>query len=73
MQRSEVKTEERVVYNIDTERVEVLTFLIVYHITKYNAEMGNVDVADQLRGYYRCGIGVKTGNGGGQFSSGPLA
>ena len=40
-------------YNVDSGEVEVLEFLRLKHIDKYNQEMGNVDLADQLRGTYR--------------------
>lgn len=40
------------VYNVDSGEVEVLRFLRLQHIDKYNQEMGNVDLADQLRGSY---------------------
>ena len=46
-------------YNVDTGRVETVEFLRLNTINSYNEEMGNVDVADQLRGSYRCDIGVR--------------
>ena len=42
-----------IVYNVDTGKVEALKFLILNQINNYNNGMGNVDVADQLRGVYR--------------------
>ncbi|GFH49623.1 hypothetical protein CTEN210_06099 [Chaetoceros tenuissimus] len=50
---------ERSVYNVDTEEVEVLQFLRMGHIDKYNNTMGHVDVADQLRGSYRLDAKVR--------------
>ena len=41
------------VYNVDSGEVESLKFLRLNHINQYNKEMGNVDLADQLRGTYR--------------------
>ena len=41
------------VYNVDSGKIEKLSFLRMNHIDAYNREMGNVDVADQLRGNYR--------------------
>ena len=41
------------VYNVDSGEVEELRFLRLNNIDKYNKEMGNVDLADQLRGTYR--------------------
>ena len=38
--------------------MEVLIFLRMNNIDAYNNDMGNVDLADQLRGTYRCNIGV---------------
>ena len=50
---------ERSVYNVDTEEVEVLSFLRMGHIDNYNMTMGHVDVADQLRGSYRLDAKVR--------------
>ena len=44
---------EKIVYNIDTGTTEILKFLRMNNIQNYNATMGNVDHADQLRGSYR--------------------
>ena len=44
---------EKNVYNVDSGETEVLKFLRLNNIDKYNKEMGNVDLADQLRGTYR--------------------
>ena len=41
------------VYNVDTGKVEALKLLRLNQIEKYNNGMGDVDVADQLRGVYR--------------------
>ena len=43
---------ERKVYNVDTNRVEALIFFRLNRIDTYNHGMGNVDLADQLRGVY---------------------
>ena len=51
--------QEKLVYNVDTGQVELINFLRLNTIDLYNEEMGNVDVADQLRGSYRCDIGVR--------------
>ena len=40
-------------YNVDTGKVEALKFLRLNQIGKYNNEMGDVDVDNQLRGLYR--------------------
>ena len=44
---------EKMVYNVDTGKVEYLKFLRSNKIDKYNNRMGDVDVADQIRGVYR--------------------
>ena len=44
---------EKQVYNVDTGKVESLRFLRMNTIDNYNKTMGNVDIADQLRGSYR--------------------
>ena len=44
---------EKQVYNVDTGKVESLCFLRMNTIDNYNKTMGNVDIADQLRGSYR--------------------
>ena len=41
------------VCKIDTGKVEDLKVLILNQIDKYHNKMGDVDVADQLRGVYR--------------------
>ena len=51
--------QERQVYNVDTEEVEILEFLRMGHIDNYNNTMGHVDVADQLRGSYRLDAKVR--------------
>ena len=40
-------------YNVDTGKVEGLKFLRLNQIDNYNNGMGDVDVANQLRGLYR--------------------
>ena len=44
---------ERKVFNVDTNCVEKLVFLRLNQIDSYNNGMGDVDLADQLRGVYR--------------------
>ena len=51
-------TQERDVYNIKTVYVESLKCLRMNHNISYNQKLGNVDVADQLRGNYRLDIVV---------------
>ena len=41
---------EKMVYNVDNGKVEALKFLKLNQIDKYNNGMGDVDVAEQLRG-----------------------
>ena len=41
------------VYNVDTGLVEEMVFLRLNEIDSYNNNMGDVDLADQLRGSYR--------------------
>ena len=50
---------EKPLYNVDTGQVELINFLRLNTIIPYNEDMGNVDVADQLRGSYCCDIGVR--------------
>ena len=47
------------VYNVDTGKVEALKFLRLNQIDKYNNGMGDVDVADQLRGVYKLDCWVR--------------
>ena len=53
-----MESKRKLVNNVDTGLMEVLRFLIMNNIDAYNNDMGNVDLADQLRGTYRCNIGV---------------
>ena len=41
------------VYNVLTQRKEKMEFLRLNQIDEYNYGMGGVDVADQLRVFYR--------------------
>jgi hypothetical protein len=50
---------EKKVYNVDTQKTEMIRFLRLNVIHKYNHTMGHVDVADQLRGSYRIDIYVR--------------
>jgi len=52
---SELKwiVKEKIVYNVDSGKSEILSFLRMNNIHTYNSTMGNVDIADQLRGSYR--------------------
>ena len=45
---------EKNVYNVETDETEVMKFLRLNQIHKYNHEIVGVDIADQLRGVYRC-------------------
>ena len=45
---------EKNVYNVETDETEGIKFLRLNQIHKYNHEMVVVDIADQLRGVYRC-------------------
>ena len=47
------------VYNVDTNEVEELKFLRMGFIDQYNNTMGDVDLADQLRGSYRFDMWVR--------------
>ena len=40
-------------YNVDTGKVKTLKLFILNQIDKYNNGIGDVDVADKLRGVYR--------------------
>ena len=44
---------EKDVYNVETGTKETLQFLRMCYINDYNHQMGDVDVADQLRNNYR--------------------
>jgi len=44
---------ERKVFNVETNQVETMEFLRLNQIDAYNHGMGDVDLADQLRGVYR--------------------
>ena len=44
---------KKMVYNRETGVMDVMRFLWMNNIDKYNSEMGHVDIADQLRGTYR--------------------
>ena len=44
---------KNMVYNIDTDKVQALKLLRLNQIGKYNNGIGDVNVADQLRGVYR--------------------
>ena len=54
MMSKEIKwvEKERITYNVDTGRNEVMKFLRLDHIDNYNNTMGHVDVSDQLRNTY---------------------
>ena len=47
------RVKERAVYNVDTDKVEMMRFLRLDINDDYNHKMCNVDIADQLRNYYR--------------------
>lgn len=44
---------ERMVFNVDTQEMEGMKFLCLNVNDDYNNGMGDVDVSDQLRNYYR--------------------
>ena len=44
---------EKPVFNVETNIVETMRFLQLNQINRYNYDMGNVDIADQLRAFYR--------------------
>ena len=44
---------QRDVYCVDTGRLETMEFLRLNINDNYNHDMGSVDIADQLRNYYR--------------------
>ena len=44
---------QKMVYNVDTGAKECLQFLRMSNINEYNHQMGDVDIADQLRNNYR--------------------
>ena len=46
-------------YNVDTHVTETLKFLRLNQIDTYNNTMGDVDLADQLRGLYRPDVWVR--------------
>ena len=50
---------EKKVYNVDSQKTEIIRFLRLNVIHKYNHTMGHVDVADQLRGSYRMDINIR--------------
>jgi len=39
---------EKVVFNVDTGRIDTMQFLCLNQIDAYNYEMGNVDIVDQM-------------------------
>ena len=47
------------VYNVDTDTMEEMKFLPMGFIDNYNKTMGDVDIADQLRGSYRFDMWVQ--------------
>ena len=46
-------------YNVDTEEVVEMKFLRMGFIDQYNNTMGDVDLADHLRGSYRFDMWVR--------------
>ena len=50
---------ERKVFNVDTNQIEKLQFMRLNQINEYNNGMGDVDLADQLRGVYRLDTWVR--------------
>ena len=54
---------EKKVYNADTNEIENMNFLWSYQIDKYNNGLGDVNVADQLRGVYRMDWWITSGGG----------
>ena len=49
-------------YYVDTDEQELMKFLLLNQIDKYNQEMGGVDIADQIRGVYCIDFFVHIGN-----------
>ena len=45
--------------NIKTGKVENLRYLSMNYINKYNNEMGDVDIADHIRNYYRIDVLIR--------------
>ena len=45
-------SEKKMVYNVETHQKEPLQFLQLNQIDMYNHDMGNIDIADQLRVLY---------------------
>ena len=50
---------EKKVFNVDSNEVETVRFLRLNQINDYNNGMGDVDIADQLRGVYRLDTWVR--------------
>ena len=50
---------ERLVYNVDAKWIELMRFLQFNQIDTYNFGMRNVDIADQLRGFYCVNIWLR--------------
>ena len=43
---------DKPIHNVESSKVETLTFLRLNNIAKYNKEIRNVDLADQLHSSY---------------------
>jgi hypothetical protein len=50
---------EKKVYNVDTQKTEMIRFLCLNVVNKYNHTMGHVDVADQFRGSYQLDVYIR--------------
>ena len=50
---------ERECFNIEMIKVEILKFLRMNYINKFNNEMGGLDISNELRNYHRIYFGLR--------------